>query len=361
LSFRPAQELLGLLGQFAGGGLSVAGGREAEAAQRTRVVATELKLNLQVTRRRERFRELEDRDMPLTKTLEDAPAGLGIAVNRQRRRGPVAAEPNLRVGLRRARELHRLAVRFDAELAEEEIALGAFVVGHAGAVRGQAVVGQGFEPQRGGAGGDGAELHSVSVVLADVPAGVNGVVWLGGQQRQVGLRFVRAQRRPVRGAGALRGEPVGEASCEVFGAGECLRGLPPLPGPLPRWGRGRRGLGGCGSGGFARREFARQVGEELCGALEIFAMLLGERGVGQVEVRFVRVVEERHQRVKLRVRDGVELVRVALGAAGREAEPRRARGGDPVHHRVEAELQWVNAALFVEHRVAVEAGGDDGV
>ena len=51
----------------------------------------------------------------------------------------------------------------------------------------------------------------------------------------------------------------------------------------------------------------------------------------------------------------------ALRAAERHAEERGAGGRDAVRQRVEAELQRVDAALFVQHRVAVKAGRDEVV
>ena len=78
--------------------------------------------------------------------------------------------------------------------------------------------------------------------------------------------------------------------------------------------------------------------------------------VGHDEVRLVGVVEVRHQAIVLAVGDRVVLVRVALCAAHGHAQEHRARRRDPVGHRVEAELEGVDAALLVQHRVAVEAG-----
>ena len=57
--------------------------------------------------------------------------------------------------------------------------------------------------------------------------------------------------------------------------------------------------------------------------------------------------------------DGIELVGVTLRATGRQAEPGRARGGDAIHAGEEAELQRIDAALFVQHGVAMKARGDE--
>lgn len=59
------------------------------------------------------------------------------------------------------------------------------------------------------------------------------------------------------------------------------------------------------------------------------------------------------------VGDGVVFVGVALGAAGGESEPSGAGGGNAIRHGVVAELEGIDTALFVEHGVAVETGGDD--
>ena len=70
------------------------------------------------------------------------------------------------------------------------------------------------------------------------------------------------------------------------------------------------------------------------------------------------VVEEGEQPVVVVVRDRIVLVRVALGALDRQAEHALADGVHAVEHRLHAELLGVDAAFFVDHRVAQEAGGD---
>ena len=108
----------------------------------------------------------------------------------------------------------------------------------------------------------------------------------------------------------------------------------------------------------AGREAVGQVGLDGGDLLLDLGAAGGEGGAGHVHLRLVGVVEERHELVILAVRDRVVLVRVALGAADRQAEPDGAGGADAVDHGVEAELQRVDAAFLVEHRVAVKAGGD---
>ena len=81
---------------------------------------------------------------------------------------------------------------------------------------------------------------------------------------------------------------------------------------------------------------------------------LGRRRVAHVGGR----VEEGVEPVVLALGEGVVLVGVALGAGQRRAEPDRGGGVHAVDHRRHAELLGVGAALGVDHRVAVEAGGD---
>jgi hypothetical protein len=72
----------------------------------------------------------------------------------------------------------------------------------------------------------------------------------------------------------------------------------------------------------------------------------------------LRNAKEREEPVVLALGDRVVLVGVALGAADRQPEPDGAGRRRPVGHGVEAELQRVDPPLLVEHRVAVEPGGD---
>ena len=107
-----------------------------------------------------------------------------------------------------------------------------------------------------------------------------------------------------------------------------------------------------------RRPFFRQLREQFCSERGVLFLLLLRVRLREINVRLVGVVHERHELKIFAVRERVELVRVALRAAEREAEPRRTRRRDAVRHRVEAELVRIDAALLVEHRVAVEAGRD---
>jgi hypothetical protein len=72
----------------------------------------------------------------------------------------------------------------------------------------------------------------------------------------------------------------------------------------------------------------------------------------------VLVVQEGEAAVILLLLDGIELVIVALRAADGEAEPDGAGRGHAVEDAVDAELFLVDAALLIDLRVAMEAGGD---
>ncbi len=69
-------------------------------------------------------------------------------------------------------------------------------------------------------------------------------------------------------------------------------------------------------------------------------------------------IEERHELVILALLDGIVFVIVALGAADRQAQKDRARGGHAVEQRLDAVLLLIHAAFLVDHGVAMEAGGD---
>ncbi len=58
------------------------------------------------------------------------------------------------------------------------------------------------------------------------------------------------------------------------------------------------------------------------------------------------------------MRHGIELMRMALGAAERKAQPGGGRGVHPIYQRIKPKLQRVDAALLVDHGVAMKAGGN---
>ena len=81
------------------------------------------------------------------------------------------------------------------------------------------------------------------------------------------------------------------------------------------------------------------------------------RGVDRLR-GFVRVVNVREHPVVIALADRVELVVVALGALHRQAQHGLADGVHAVEHGLHAELLWIGPALFVDHRIAQEAGCD---
>ena len=85
----------------------------------------------------------------------------------------------------------------------------------------------------------------------------------------------------------------------------------------------------------------------------------GDRGrfIGLIVVG--RLIEDRHELVVLLLRDRVELVAVALGAADGQAHPDVHRRVDAILDGGDAKLLVVGAAFGVRHRVAIEGGGDE--
>ena len=90
---------------------------------------------------------------------------------------------------------------------------------------------------------------------------------------------------------------------------------------------------------------------------DLGALLLLGRGVDG-GVGLVAVVQHREDLVILFLRQRVVLVVVALGALNGDAQHRLAERVHAVEHRLHPELFRVDAALFVDHRVAQEPGGD---
>ena len=78
-----------------------------------------------------------------------------------------------------------------------------------------------------------------------------------------------------------------------------------------------------------------------------------------VRTRLVGVVQERKQAVILVVRERVELMRVALGALGRQSEHRLAEAVDAVEHLDHPEFLRDDRPLLVERAIPQEARGDD--
>ena len=79
----------------------------------------------------------------------------------------------------------------------------------------------------------------------------------------------------------------------------------------------------------------------------------------EVAANLVNVVEECEELVELALRDRVELVIVAARAAEREPKKGRAGRADAVDHCFDAILLEIGAPFLIDHRVAMEAGGDE--
>ena len=56
--------------------------------------------------------------------------------------------------------------------------------------------------------------------------------------------------------------------------------------------------------------------------------------------------------------NGIVLVRMAMGTSQRRAKPHGGRRVNAIDHGGKAELQRIDAPFFVDHRVAVKAGGN---
>src|SRR4029079_16881343 len=87
-------------------------------------------------------------------------------------------------------------------------------------------------------------------------------------------------------------------------------------------------------------------------------LLPRQGGIREVDLGLVGVVEEREEAIVFALGDGVVLVSLALRTADRQAEPDGTCGANAIDGGGEAELLDVDAALFVDHRVAMEPGGD---
>ena len=209
-----------------------------------------------------------------------------------------------------------MAVCDEPEFAQEKIALRPLVIRAAGASLGQTRIRQRLEPQRGDPLGQIVKLKLVGVVLARVATGKNGLILEQLQPADARLHFCGDDGLPRYG-----GRPFFVEPSLILGVVD----------------RERREL-------FANLFLDRFL----------FDFLLRRE---QRQLRFGRVVHERHQLVVRPVRYRVELVRVTLRTAQREAKPRGAGGVDAIDHRVESELKRIDAALLVDHRVAMKTSG----
>ena len=325
---------------------------DAEVADGAGVVLFEEHLQRPAGREVGRLGEAEDRHMVLAEAAEHLPAARHLAVKggggvvllaigfgrvgfrggflRRLRRGGGVVDPVLFlvVGGRRVAEGQSASALPGLEFVEEEAAERAFIVRQAGAVVRQRRVRPHFDADRDGSLDGAVEGQVVDVALRDVAAAEDEAVRLDVEGREGGLELVRTERLPLGGAPALGFQPFAEPLLDGGGA-----------------------AGELAFEGFLRRADAKGV-----------VGLPGFEVEGRDVVgRFVGVVEQGHHRVVVRVEHGVVLVRMALRAVEREAQPGRAGGADAVDHGVEAIFVRVGASFLVEHRVAVEARGDEVV
>ena len=122
--------------------------------------------------------------------------------------------------------------------------------------------------------------------------------------------------------------------------------------------RGQRGVGPRVHLRFPIRRAVLQVGFQL---VDLAAKFIGLHLLRRHEDDgggFVVVVDEGEEPVVVLLRDGVELVVVALRALDREAEHAFADGVHAVEHRLHAELLGIDRAFLVDLGIAEEARGD---
>ena len=214
------------------------------------------------------------------------------------------------------------------KFAEEETAERAFVIRQARPVVGQERVGCDLDADGDGALDGAFEGQVIDVALRDVAAAEDEAVGLHVEGGQGGLELARGDGLPLRGALAFLVEPFSETFFH----------------------------GGGASGELA---FERIFGD--ADSLRMVGQPGFQVGGRNVVRRFVGVVEQRHDGVIIRMQDRVVFVRMALGAVERESHPGGAGDADAVDHGVEAVFVRVGAAFLVEHRITMEARGDEVV
>src|SRR5262249_39703801 len=79
----------------------------------------------------------------------------------------------------------------------------------------------------------------------------------------------------------------------------------------------------------------------------------------EIEIHFIRLIEKRIELVELFLRDWVELVVVATGAADRQSEPADADHLRPIDDLFDAILFQVGPPFAIAERVPQEAGGEE--
>ncbi len=278
--------------------------------------------------------------MPPAFPLGRGPAGGAVAVDDVFGFRTPVANADLSIGSRPPGELHRLTVETGRHLAEKEVPPSSFVVRPARTTGGEPVVGERFQPQRGQRFTGGGQVIERERQLEDVPFGdVSGgedrAILLQDQPREIGLHVSGAQRHPRSRLGLFCGEPRLELLFQM---------------PLPAF-RLR----------LVSREQRELGGERL---LQLFDLLLdlatpgGDGLVRQDQVGLVRIVEQCHQPEVFGVGNRIVLVRVTLGTPGGQSHPHGPGRRHAIDHGVVPEFERVDPPFLVEHRVAMEPGGD---
>ena len=159
----------------------IGGHRDAEAAQVSTEMTLEMQLDFEFFRVNERLGEVEHGRMPTPLATVDGPPGLQVIVDRVR-----GSEPRGCVTMTGMTQGELVGPHSQPKIAEIKIARRAFVIGAAGTVAGQAVIGQGLELNRGDGTGRGAKLEPIGIGL-----GLIGRSW---QQSEIRA----GQCRPLR-------------------------------------------------------------------------------------------------------------------------------------------------------------------
>ena len=240
-----------------------------------------------------------------------------VAIQRGQRAGLALADPLLGVIFRATGQLHRPAIGGHLEFAQKEISLRPLIIRAARAALGQPLIGQRLQPQRGDARGQARKLQLVRVVLARVALHEKRAVVLQFHPAEIRVHALGRERVPLQRLGSAGRKPRGKFL-------------------------------------FVDRQLGKLAGNLLFQLLA-FPLL---RGCGDRQLRLGSVVQERHHLIVGTMRHRIELVRMTLRASEGEAEPCGGGGIYPVDHRVKPKLQRVDAALLVDHRVAMKAGGN---
>src|SRR5262249_34630219 len=106
------------------------------------------------------------------------------------------------------------------------------------------------------------------------------------------------------------------------------------------------------------RRSTLQLAFDLTYAAENFLAFRLLLGLVDRNIRVVGVVEEGKNTVVLLLAQRIVLMVVALGTLNRDPENALTDGIHPIVHGLHTELLGIDAALFVDHGVAQEAGRD---